>query len=442
MKLYLKFSVLAVISTAVQAQNETDTVKHKDCELDVYYAPLYAKGEPETWTREDIRDHLISRHFDTVPAIPTKDNPSDIVEALIDLWPGPNDPERNIYLIYRNEELPKRPALALETWKKESFWPAERGAVPGTDAFTDVHQTAPGDWSVLADKAKLNKENHIFYGSCGTVNLAKACVSPANVETAPDTAQDSKIYTPPEVNRGDIARALFYAEMRYGDELGFMLSDCPPFSKTTFGYRSELLRWHDADKVSAEELTRNERGCSHWQGNRNIFVDFPQLVNKFYGVPDEVPAGMLQYSQCMGETAGPTATPNDCSSIRPGDISIYVFNSENPDQIALFPVDNIPVTVGSLYITDNAWDGTKLLDVEGTIEVRNSFRAVCFVMSVLPGPARTYGPSITFLRLSILPFHSTRSPMKVLKQADCLVTAYPWTRTLESGRMLVTATSI
>jgi endonuclease I len=364
MKLLCTTAVLAMIANVV-AQNAT--VVYDDCSMTDYYATLTAKGSFETWDRAEVRDLLTSTHRSIVPSFPTRDEPLDITEALIDLWPGST--EDTIMLIYRNIEFPAKPANAIETWRKESFWPAERGAVSGTPAYTDVHSTSPGDWSVLDDKEKLNPELSVFYGLCGTVNYADQCIKPANPEAASDTAQDSKIYLPPADNRGDIARALFYAAIRYETELGFQLTDCPPYGVTDYGYRSELLKWHLEDPVSDEEVTRNSRGCSRWQGNRNIFVDYPDLVSVYFGQPDTIPNGMRLYSKCMTPTEGPTATPNDCSAVIPGGISVFVFNSMDPDQMVFFPVDNIPASIGSIYITDNAWDGEKLLQNEGTIEV-------------------------------------------------------------------------
>lgn len=358
-----------LVSVVVRAQgdNATDAIVFTDCDTDTYYSSL--GGDPTSWSKEDLRDLLTSTHRRVLPEFPTQDEPLDITAAVIDLWPGTDDPDDSVHLIYRDIDMPQRPANALETWRTERFWPEKRGAARGTPAFTDVHQTAPGDWTVLDDKAKLNTQNPVFFGECGTVNFPEACVSPANDETAADTAQDSKIYFPPANVRGDIARALFYDALRYEQELGLALVDCPPFGETEFGFRSTLLKWHAEDPPSEEEMLRNDNACSRWQGNRNVFIDQPDLATRFFEEQDVVLSGMLQFSNCMAPTQAPTATPNECSAIIPGGITIYALNSENPDQVVFFPVDNIPGEVGSLFLTDNAWTGTEFLDNEGTLEV-------------------------------------------------------------------------
>lgn len=359
-------TTLLFFAVAVGAQRDTVGDVFTDCDADTYYSSL--DGDFTTWSKDAVRDLLTSTHRQVLPDFPKQDDPRDITEALIDLWPGTAD--GNVHLIYRDTDMSQRPANSLETWTRESFWPEKRGAARGTPAFTDVHQTAPVDWTVLADKEKLNPINPVFYGECGTVKFPEACVSPANDEAAADTAQDSKIYLPPANVRGDIARALFYDAVRYEQDLGFQLVDCPPFAENQYGFLSTLLKWNAEDPPSAEEMLRNDNACSRWQGNRNIFVDYPDLATQFFGEPDEVLTGMLQFSNCMSPTQAPTATPNECSAIIPGGISMFALNSEDPDQVGFFPVDNIPGSVGSLYLTDNAWTGTKLLDNEGTLEVR------------------------------------------------------------------------
>jgi endonuclease I len=42
-----------------------------------------------------------------------------------------------------------------------------------------------------------------------------------------------------------------------------------------------LLRWHAEDPVSEQELQRNER-IFRLQGNRNPFIDHPDLASAIY----------------------------------------------------------------------------------------------------------------------------------------------------------------
>jgi hypothetical protein len=64
---------------------------------------------------------------------------------------------------------------------------------------------------------------------------------------------------------------------------------------------------------------------------------------------------------------------NACSSLKGGDAMVFLVNSDEPDQVIFFPLVDIPDTVGSLYLTDNAYLGEELATNEGTIEVRLHF---------------------------------------------------------------------
>lgn len=72
-------------------------------------------------------------------------------------------------------------------------------------------------------------------------------------------------FAPPENYRGDIARAIFYFSVRYQLPI-------PPYEERS------LREWHKADPVSEDELNRNH-AIYEIQGNRNPFIDYPELVD-------------------------------------------------------------------------------------------------------------------------------------------------------------------
>lgn len=69
-------------------------------------------------------------------------------------------------------------------------------------------------------------------------------------------------------------------------------------------------------------------------------------------------------------TTDPPAQPNACQALEPGDITIFLMNSDVPTLVAMFALENINPEVGSIFMTDNAWTGSELLAEEGTLEVR------------------------------------------------------------------------
>jgi endonuclease I len=78
-----------------------------------------------------------------------------------------------------------------------------------------------------------------------------------------------------------------------------VLTDCPSANSTNeMAYKSQLLAWHAEDTVSDEERMRNRRVCERWQGNRNVFVDFPDAARRIFGEP-RLPIGDgLGYAEC------------------------------------------------------------------------------------------------------------------------------------------------
>jgi len=68
------------------------------------------------------------------------------------------------------------------------------------------------------------------------------------------------------------------------------------------------------------------------------------------------------------ESESPTAAPNDCQKIAPGDIAPFLINSDNPDSVTFFPFDDLPAGL-ELFLTDNAWNGLAFQNDEGTVKV-------------------------------------------------------------------------
>lgn len=73
-------------------------------------------------------------------------------------------------------------------------------------------------------------------------------------------------FEPPDSHKGNVARALFYFSIRYR----------MPISGTEEAF---LKKWNEEDPVDPEEATRNEQ-IQKIQGNRNPFIDFPDLARK------------------------------------------------------------------------------------------------------------------------------------------------------------------
>ena len=383
----------ALFNTTTEPVNDTI---YNGCDIKEYYAGL--PTDVATWTMDLVEELLVATHKNILPSLGVKGE-ENVLDALVDLDAG--NTSGTVYLYMRDLDFEADQQNTPEGWKRGDLWPLSRGADLNTTAGTDVHSKLPEDWEVDTELKDL------FWGVCGTVEIDTECVTPAIPEqTAPTSATDKKIKTPPERMRGTVARQVLYTALRYRTELGLTISDCPPFNVTEYGYLSELLKWHDDYPVTEQEKERNDRACARWQGNRNPLVDYPQLVSQMFGAPDTIMDGTLTYSLCTDPTDSPTATPNECSALSAGDISALIFNSDPIDQIVFFPVSDISESVGSIFVTDRAWNGTDFVTDEGTIEVSQTY-ILTVLMCVGPLKWLTCVHSCYKCWMIILVFYST-----------------------------------
>jgi len=222
-----------------------------------------------------------------------------------------------IHLIYADKDVAATPydSGSCDSWNREHLWSRSRGVGDTGMDNTDLHHMRPADCNVNA--ARSNR----YFAQCGTVDLMSSCVSPAHLEAADDTERDTKSFLPPASKRGDIARAILYMDLRYdGDDPNtenLVASDCPENvpNGAGMGYLSQLLQWHLDDPPDEEERNRNGEICTNWQGNRNPFVDYPELATTYFGTPQPLPQDGAGYVCPDGPTTPtPTNAPTNLPS--------------------------------------------------------------------------------------------------------------------------------
>jgi endonuclease I len=347
----------------------SETPVYSGCEVDTYYSSL--SNNP---SRAEIGNLLKSTHRNVLPYTSSRE---DTWDALTDLDAGTE--AGKVQLIYSEAEAVAFIQGESRAWNREHLWPKSHGVGYGGTDFTDIHHLRPADVNV--NSARGNK----YFSACGVVNGVEDCRSPAHPEAGDSTATDSQVWLPPMNVRGDIARAVFYMELRYygaGGDPDLQLTDCPTsVSDNKLAYLSQLLQWHKEDPVDQAERERNQRACGRWQGNRNIFVDFPELASSIYGDP-EPPNGSSGY-QCniTTGTPPPSISPVDeiaCNDLQAGDVQIIGVHGDFPDEIALVALQDLPDDL-ELFLTDDAWTGNGFRGSEGTEKVRldNCFACLC-----------------------------------------------------------------
>lgn len=147
-------------------------------------------------------------------------------------------------------------------------------------------------WHVYPIDGKINgmRSNNPFgevgSGASGSKNgFSKwgKCVTPGYSGT---------VFEPNDECKGDFARTYFYFATRYkgvatSGQGALVFTSTYPY--ITGWQLDMLLRWHKKDPVSPKELDRNEAVYDSRQGNRNPFIDYPELVDLIFGDSRNIP---------------------------------------------------------------------------------------------------------------------------------------------------------
>ncbi len=96
----------------------------------------------------------------------------------------------------------------------------------------------------------------------------------------------TNLYEPPESFKGEFARTFFYMAVMYHrptwSPRGFMMMTAEPYPGLNRYAVRLLTEWHATHPVSAAEMGRVD-AIEQLQGNRNPFVDYPELVDYLWG---------------------------------------------------------------------------------------------------------------------------------------------------------------
>ncbi|MDE6297816.1 MAG: endonuclease, partial [Muribaculaceae bacterium] len=146
-----------------------------------------------------------------------------------------------------------------------------------TPAYSDMWNLYPSDGA--ANQAKLNYP-------LGPVDMASYNNGVTKVGTTRSGygGGSAYVFEPGDEYKGDFARAFFYMATVY-DDINWVINYM--FQKNTYPTLRDwavnmLLDWARHDPVSQKEIDRNNV-VEQYQGNRNPFVDFPELAEYIWG---------------------------------------------------------------------------------------------------------------------------------------------------------------
>ena len=196
---------------------------------------------------------------------------SDTWAAMEAIYGDPENPD-NVILFYLDQSVPKAlKAKGLnmahpEAWNREHLWPQSLGAEHPI-AKTDLHALRPVDAGINSSRGAK------YFDNDGKAH-----------QEVPDTYVTTQSWEVADRIKGDVARALFYMDVRYEGRDGepdLVLANVP-LAENQMAKLCTLLEWHVLDPVDNTEHQQHKTAASI-QGNRNPFVDAPEMAVGIYG---------------------------------------------------------------------------------------------------------------------------------------------------------------
>ena len=164
------------------------------------------------------------------------------------------------------------------SYNREHVWPKSRGSFYQTYAGSDLHHLRPTNANVNSTRGNM------------TMGNVRNVIS--GYKTYQYNGSDVLYYSTAddlvEVNdniKGDVARIMLYVWCRWGEpnlfvddaSLGVGPGDDANNGLKVMESVDTLLQWCQMDPVDTWEMSRNDQ-TQNVQGNRNIFIDYPELA--------------------------------------------------------------------------------------------------------------------------------------------------------------------
>jgi len=222
--------------------------------------------------------------------------------------------------MYSNEVRyfnPEKPTASVAGFDIEHMLPKSWWGGDVNPAYCDLYHLVPGDYS--ANRSKSNHAPGI---------PADSSFYNGSFVTGKDTIHGlDRVFCPSDEYKGDFARAYFYIAACYGDSLTWLETGEPGSAVTNENWqefqpwlRDLLVQWHRMDPVSPKELNRAIE-VNKIQGNRNPFIDYPELVEYIWGNKRGQVVNFYQLEQSYGDPyndkgTGVCNTPSEKSVTR------------------------------------------------------------------------------------------------------------------------------
>ena len=228
----------------------------------------HSTSNPPEWEKGDLKA------YGTWQALPFTDHKPGVMGGVWDMY-------SNCVRYYPNKLGDSGCSLNIEHCLPKSWW---GGTV--NEAYKDLYNLNPSD-----QRANSQKSN---YAPGHVTNANKFDNGSFKMAKANTSGYGYICWEPAEEYRGDFARTYFYMATAYE----YMEWTAYPEYISNASYLmfsnniiQVLLDWHRADSVSDKERCRADQ-ISTIQGNRNPFIDYPELVEYIWGNKKRQPVNL------------------------------------------------------------------------------------------------------------------------------------------------------
>ena len=160
------------------------------------------------------------------------------------------------------------------TYNREHTWPQSKGADKSISMGHDMQSVRPASVAVNSDRGNTAYGESSGYYDPNDVTINNRYYKPVNMGSY----------------RGDAARVILYDYLVYGKVGSYQNSlyngNAQLLDKLgksgVFENVAIILKWHMQDAPSLTEMVRNDGGQAY-QGNRNPFIDFPEIAIEILG---------------------------------------------------------------------------------------------------------------------------------------------------------------
>ena len=259
------------------------------------------------------------------------------------------------------------------TWNREHTWPQSKGADKSIPMGHDMQSVRPTHTSVNSSRGNDAYGESGAYYDPDEVSISNSYYKTTNMGSY----------------RGDAARVILYDYIVYGEAGGHknklyngnaqLLSKFG--SAGVFESATVLLKWHMNDPVSLTEMVRND-GAQTYQGNRNPFIDYPELAIQVL----KNASGVKTYAVT---TTGTSMWPNYTLTLNSGFVAYLGTPSNRPQQVTV---------TGATYTYDSTTGRLIIKSVKGAVSITTTTTAMENIQTTADSYKTIYNGQVVIIR--------------------------------------------